>query len=59
MATTKSSKGKKRGWDLDDLRSMFDTEPKDYKLAWDKFKQITIGLNEHARETIPLVCLLQ
>jgi len=59
MASTKSaaieSKKRKRGLDVDDLRKLFDTEPDDYKIAWNELKHRIIELNGHARQTVPSV----
>lgn len=62
MATTKSaaaeSKKRKRELDVDDLIQVFDTEPDDYKIAWNEFKHRfieLIELIEHSRQTIPSV----
>lgn len=63
MATTKfaaaESKKRKRGLDVDDLLQLFDTEPDNYKIAWNELKHRIIELNEHARQTVPSVSFSQ
>jgi hypothetical protein len=34
------SKKRKRGFAIDELRMAFETEPNDYKLAWEKLRTI-------------------
>ncbi|KAL8937648.1 MAG: hypothetical protein Q9216_004323 [Gyalolechia sp. 2 TL-2023] len=53
-AATESRK-RKRGLDVNDLKKLFDTEPDDYENAWNELKHRVIGLNEHARQTAPLL----
>lgn len=63
MATTKfaaaESKKRKRELNVDELLQLFDTEPDNYKIAWDELKHRIIDLNEHARQTVPSVSFSQ
>lgn len=61
-AATESNK-RKRGFNVDDLEKRLETEPDDYKIAWDKLKHDIIDLDDHVRQTVPtvifhLTCLL-
>lgn len=38
--------------DVDNLKKLFDTEPDDYKIAWNELKHRII---DHARQTVPSV----
>jgi len=53
-AATESTK-RKRGLDIGDLKKLFDTEPDDYKIAWNELKHRIIEFNDHARQTVPSV----
>jgi len=50
---------RKRVLDVDDLKRLFDTEPEDYKTAWNELKHHIIELNDHARQKIPSVSFTQ
>ncbi len=41
--------------DADDLNKLFDTEPVDYKIAWNELKNRTIKLKEYAPPSVPSV----
>ena len=53
MELTKSaaieSKKRKRLVDIDDLKKLFDTEPDNYKTAWNQVKRCVLGFNEPTR----------
>lgn len=49
------SKKRERGLDLRDLNRLFDTEPDDYRVAWNELKNRVNERNSNARQTIPSV----
>ncbi|MCJ1471643.1 hypothetical protein MMC13_000283 [Lambiella insularis] len=57
MEPTKSaateSRKRKRGLVVNDLKTLFDTEPDDYEIAWHELKRRIIDLEENARQTVP------
>ncbi|KAK3177974.1 hypothetical protein OEA41_000106 [Lepraria neglecta] len=60
MAPTKSTKSaatelkkRKQALNVDDLKKLLDTEPDDYKIAWNELKHRIIELNEHTQQTVP------
>ena len=61
MEPTKSaasqSKKRRRGLDVDGLKKLFDTEPDDYKIAWNELKHRIIGILEHAPPMVSPVSL--
>ena len=63
MVLTKSaateSRKRKRGWNVDVLKKLFETEPEDYKIAWNELKHHFLDLNQHARQTVPTVSFSQ
>jgi len=63
MASFKSaateSKKRERALDIGDLKKLFDTEPEDYKIAWNEVKHRIIEFNDHARQTVPSVNFTQ
>ena len=49
------SKKRKQALIVDDLKKLLDTEPEDYKIAWNELKHRIIELSEPTRQTAPSV----